>query len=68
MFGEKFVKNEPYTDLAEGYYAVDALLRLGKTVSADLPICRAVYNVLYKGENAHDEINALFTRSIKNEF
>ena len=68
MFGEKFVKNEPYTDLAEGYYAVDALLRLGKTVSADLPICRAVYNVLYKGENAHDEVNALFTRSIKNEF
>ena len=60
--------NEPYTDLAEGYYAVDALLRLGKTVSADLPICRAVYNVLYKGENAHDEVNALFTRSIKNEF
>ena len=68
MFGEKFVKNEPYTDLAEGYYAVDALLRLGKMVSADLPICRAVYNVLYKGENAHDEVNALFTRSIKNEF
>ena len=68
MFGEKFVKNELYTDLAEGYYAVDALLRLGKTVSADLPICRAVYNVLYKGENAHDEVNALFTRSIKNEF
>lgn len=25
MFGEKFVKNELYTDLAEGYYAVDAL-------------------------------------------
>jgi hypothetical protein len=24
--------------------------------------------VLYKGENAHDEVNALFTRSIKNEF
>ena len=68
MFGEKFVKNEPYTDLAEGYYAVDALLRLGKMVSADLPICRAVYNVLYKGENAHDEVNVLFTRSIKNEF
>ena len=49
-------------------FGVDALLRLGKTVSADLPICRAVYNVLYKGENAHDEVNALFTRSIKNEF
>lgn len=30
MFGEKFVKNEPYTDLAEGYYAVDALLRLAR--------------------------------------
>ena len=54
--------------VVEGYYAVDALLRLGKMVSADLPICRAVYNVLYKGENAHDEVNALFTRSIKNEF
>ena len=38
MFGEKFVKREPYSELAEGYYAVDALLRLGKTVGADLPV------------------------------
>lgn len=68
MFGEKFVRHEPFTALAEGYYAVDALLRLGKTVEADLPICRAVYNVLYKNEDPHEALNALFTRSIKNEF
>ncbi len=68
MFGEKFVKQEPYTDLAEGYYTVDALLRLGKTVGADLPICRAVYNVLYKNADINAELNGLFTRSIKDEF
>lgn len=68
MFGEKFVKHEPFSALAEGYYAVDALLRLGEAVGADLPICRAVYNVLYKNEDPQDALNALFTRSIKNEF
>ena len=68
MFGEKFVKREPYSELAEGYYAVDALLRLGKTVGADLPICRAVYNVLYKNGCPNEAINRLFTRSIKDEF
>ncbi len=68
MFGEKFVRQEPFDALAEGYYAVDALLRLGKTVGVDLPICSAVYNVLYRNEDPQDALNALFTRSIKNEF
>ena len=68
MFGEKFVRQEPFDALAEGYYAVDALLRLGKTVGVDLPICSAVYNVLYRNEDPHDALNTLFTRSIKNEF
>lgn len=68
MFGEKFVQHEPFDALAEGYYTVDALLRLGKTVGADLPICRAVYNVLYKNAGVQEELNKLFTRSIKDEF
>ncbi|MCI5652607.1 MAG: NAD(P)H-dependent glycerol-3-phosphate dehydrogenase [Ruminococcus bromii] len=68
MFGEKFVRQEPFDALAEGYYAVDALLRLGKTVGVDLPICSAVYNVLYRNEDPQDALNTLFTRSIKNEF
>ena len=68
MFGEKFVRQEPFDALAEGYYAVDALLRLGKTVGVDLPICSAVYNVLYRNEDPQDALNALFTSSIKNEF
>ena len=51
-----------------GASAVDALLRLGKTVGADLPICRAVYNVLYKNGCPNEAINRLFTRSIKDEF
>lgn len=68
MFGEKYVKREPFTALAEGYYTVDALLRLGKSVGAELPICQAVYNVLYKKADEKQEMNELFTRSIKNEF
>lgn len=66
-FGESFIRNEPYTELAEGYYTVKALVRLGREYDVDLPICNAVYDVLYEGKDAKATLNALFTRSLKNE-
>lgn len=67
-FGESFIKGEKYTDLAEGYYTVKAMLDLGKNYGVDLPICAAVYDILYKDKNAKIILDGLFTRSLKNEF
>lgn len=67
-YGELFVKNESYNELAEGYYTVKALIELEEKYNVELPICRAVYDVLYQGKEPRDTLNKLFTRSLKNEF
>ena len=68
QFGESFVKGEEYTKLAEGYYTVRALLQMGKNYGVDLPICRAVYDTLYRGVEPKAALEDLFTRSLKTEF
>ncbi len=67
-FGESFIRNENYSELAEGCYAVKALVELGREYNVELPICNAVYDVLYHRKDAKSTLNALFTRSLKNEF
>lgn len=67
-FGEAFVKKEAFDKLAEGYYTVKALVSLAKNYGVELPICMAVYGILYQEKDAWETLNGLFTRSIKNEF
>lgn len=67
-FGERFVKGESFDSLAEGYYTVKALKDLEKRYQVELPICNAVYEVLYNNADAKTTLNQLFTRSLKNEF
>lgn len=67
-FGEAYIKKEPFDALAEGYYTVKAMLNLGKNYGVDLPICTAVYELLYREKDAKEVLNGLFTRSLKNEF
>ncbi len=68
MYGETFAKGETYGSLAEGYYTVKAILKLASEHNVDMPICSAVYNVLYNGNDIDAEFHELFTRSLKNEF
>lgn len=68
QFGESYVRNDQYNELAEGYYTVKALMNLGKNYGVDLPISSAVYDILYNSKNAKEVLECLFTRSIKNEF
>jgi len=63
-----FAKGETFPDLAEGYYTVKAMMRLAKDKNVDLPICRAVYSLLYKNGDIEAELSQLFLRSLKNEF
>lgn len=67
-FGEAFVRGEDYGELAEGYSTAAALEGLSQTYGVDLPICHAVYRVLYEQADPSEEIDALFNRALKNEF
>ena len=67
-FGEMLVKGESADFLAEGYYTVKALVELGDRYGVELPICQAVYSVLYEGADIEETLNVLFTRSLKKEF
>ena len=68
QFGESYINNEPYTDLAEGYYTVKAVLKLAGSYHVDMPISTAVYQILYEQKDAKDALNGLFMRSLKKEF
>ena len=67
-FGECAVTGQPYTELAEGYYTVKALLELEARTGVELPICRAVYRVLYEQADPREVLDGLFRRSLKMEF
>ena len=45
-----------------------ALCNLGKKYDVELPICEAVYSVLYEGENLKEAFEKLFQRKLTNEF
>ncbi len=67
-FGETFVKGESYAELAEGYYTVAAIMKIADSCGVDLPICRAVYDVLFEKKDPKETLDALFIRSLKEEF
>ena len=67
-FGEAFVRGEEYSQLAEGYYTVLAMVKLADKYGSELPICRAVYDILYNKAEPQKRLDEMFCRSIKNEF
>ena len=68
QFGESFIRGETYTDLAEGYYTVEALVLLGERYGVELPICRAVHRILYCGADPMAELRTLLDRDLTREF
>ena len=68
QFGEMFINGENFDKLAEGYYTVKALVNLGEKYGVDLPICNAVYKMLYENGDKMETLNSLFSRSLKDEF
>ena len=67
-YGKCIITKEFYDKLAEGYYTTKAIHNLGKAYGVDLPICEAVYQILYENKNPKSILKKLFTRSLKNEF
>ncbi len=55
------------TQVAEGVYATKALHRFARERGLDLPITRAVYEVLYEGASPLEKLTELMTRAPKRE-
>ena len=67
-YGEELVKGNRFEKLAEGVMTSKALLRLGQEYNVDLPIVGAVYRALFEGSDIMEEIQQMFSRSVKDEF
>ena len=67
-FGESFVKGEKFDKLAEGVSTSRAIMKLSSIYNVELPICHAVYQVLFENADPQKTLNSLFSRDIKSEF
>jgi hypothetical protein len=47
---------------------IPTVAELADRYCVDLPICRGVYQVLYEGRDLREGLDALFKRSLKDEF
>ena len=68
MFGEMFAKGESYDRLAEGVYTLKAVKAIADKEHIDMPICQALYKVIYEKADIKSTIRELFDRSLKKEF
>ncbi len=66
-YGECLITGEAYTKLAEGHYTVKALHDMAAKLQVELPICEAVYMVLYENTDPKAAIEQLFERELKRE-
>ena len=67
-FGEAYVRGESFNKLAEGYSTALALNGLSARYGVSLPICGAVYSVLYGSADVRETIDSLFDRRLRSEF
>lgn len=66
-FGEDFVRGERFEKLAEGVSTVEAILALAFRHGVEMPICRAVHEIVARGKEPKEQLLALFMRPIKVE-
>lgn len=67
-YGEAYVKGEKFEKLAEGVMTSKALCKMADRLGVDVPITRTVYQILFENADPKEAVQALFTRSIKEEF
>lgn len=68
MFGEKFVKGEPYDKLAEGVYTLKAVKEIADRENIDMPIAQALYQVIFEKADLKESLKSMFNRELKQEF
>ena len=68
MYGEMFAKGEKYMKSAEGVATLKAVKAIADRENIDMPICQALYKVIYENADIKSTIRGLFDRSLKQEF
>ena len=53
--------------VVEGVYAAEAVHVLAKRLGVEMPICEQLYKILYKGLDPKGAVEALMSRTLKNE-
>lgn len=67
-FGQAYVEGERFGKLAEGVSTVKALKELSRQYEVDLPICNALYEILFENKDAKETLENLLLRPVKFEF
>lgn len=67
-FGEKFARGENFGKPAEGVATLKAVKLIADEKGIDMPICQALYSVVYEGADIKSTIRAMFERDLKQEF
>lgn len=67
-FGEMFAKGENFSKLAEGYYTLKAVKNIADRENINMPICQALYRVIYEQADIKQTIRTMFDRDLKHEF
>lgn len=68
MYGEMFAKGERFGKLAEGVATLKAVKIIADKENIDMPICQALYKVIYEDADIKATIREMFERSLKKEF
>ncbi len=67
-YGEKFARGEDFGKLAEGVPTLKAVKAIADKEDLDMPICQALYKVIYEKAEIKPTIRAMFSRNLKQEF
>jgi len=67
-FGEKFAKGEDFGKLAEGVPTLQAVKTIADKEHLDMPICQALYKVIYEKADIKSSIKSMYDRDLKQEF
>lgn len=67
-FGEKFARGEDFGKLAEGVATLKAVKMIADQKGIDMPICQALYKVVYEKADIKSTIRSMFERDLKKEF
>ena len=67
-FGEKFARGEDFGKLAEGVPTLEAVKLIADKEGIDMPICQALYQVIYEKADIKKTIREMFNRDLKQEF
>lgn len=68
MYGEMFAKGERFGKLAEGVATLKAVKSISDREGIDMPICQALFKVIYEDADIKATIKGLFERDLKKEF